>query len=734
MATVSTNPTVATPSSTAGTQINYLSRDFNSIRADLINWSKLYHPDKFIFINDATPDMMYLEMVAFVGDMLSFYTDKTFNESFLSTAQAAESITRIAKDLGFFETGSTPAQTQVTLTLTVPFVTISGVVQPDPDYLVSIKSGMALQSDSGVSFEVLEEVNFADQFNRNVIPNLDGNNLIINFTITKTAVAIAGQTKIQRFFVSNNLAKPFLVVTMDDQDITQIVSILNVPTNTFVAPIDDDFNDPNKTWTEVRALSDSTAFLPLSPTTVSTQALASFITPAVQQGVDTPISKRFIVRRDVNDIVSLTFGSSSTSFASFNNMIQTAVDPNTVSFNQVLNNTSLGEIPLPNSTLFIKYRVGGGEQTNIITGQLNTIVAKNFFPASPTANLTILQQVRNSLSVANLIPALGGKDVPSSEEIRVTAGKVFAAQDRAVTYEDVKAILSTMPPEFGRPFRISYEEMKPMVANFQQVENGVNTLMANLLADPTAIGRQLIAQQISSFMANLRTGTAMIGASNVVSTLDAVSLQLLGQLPTLWIGEKARLYVLGIDESGQLLTAFKDPTSGLFISPNQLLKQNIQQFLISKRVIGDWIDVVDARVVNFQVEFTVLTDKKNKQQVLVDCLNKLRDYFNSNNWNINQPIMIANVVTALQEINGVVNVVDISFYNIFGLGNASQDPVSGRVYQPVESGRYRNNSPIPASVANNRYLMMPVNNIIVSYPDQQFEIRFPESDLIAKAL
>lgn len=720
--------------STANTQVNYLSRDFSALRADLISWTKAYHPDLFTFFNDAAPDMMYLEMCAYVGDMLSYYTDRTFNESFLSTAQATESLVRIAKDLGFFETGYTPAQTQITLTCKVPYITdTNGVVIPDPDYLMSIKPGMLLRADSGMSFEILEEVNFADPFNRTVIPNLDGNAVIIDFTLEKTAVAKAGETRIQRFFVSDTLAKPFLVVTLDDKEITEIVGVVNVPGNQYVAPIDEDFIDPNKAWYEVRALTQETKFVPLSPTQQSTQTLASYIEPVVKQGVLQPIPKRFIARRDVNDLLSLTFGSSSPSFASYNNMIQTSVDPSTVSFNQVLSNTSLGEIPQPNSTLFIKYRVFGGDKTNIVKGQINTIVAKNFYPASLNANLTILQQVRNSLTVRNDIPALGGKDAPSREEIRMSAGKIFAAQDRAVTYEDVKVIIDTMPPAFGRPFRISYEEMKPMVANLSQVENGVNTLIAELLAETTSIGRQLKAQQISQFMANLRTGTATIGNNNVVSSLDAVSLQLLGQIPTLWIGEKARLYVLGLDSGGQLLTAFKD-TTGLWVSPNELLKANIKEFLMEKRVIGDWIDIVDARVVNIQVEFTVLVDKKNKQGVLVDCLNKLRDYFDVNNWQINQPIFISNVETVLQEINGVINVVDLKIYNIFGLGNDSKDPISGRVYAPFETGRYRNNSTTPASIANNRYEMLTPNNIIISYPDTMFEVKYSDSDIIGKAL
>lgn len=720
--------------STNSTKLNYLSRDFNALRADLISWAKNYHPDLFTFFNDASPDMLYLEMVAYVGDMLSYYTDKTLNESFLSTAQATESLVRIAKDLGFFETGFTPAQTQTTVTCKVPFITdINSVVIPDPDYLMSIKPGMLLKSDSGVSFEILEEINFADNFNRSIVSNLDGNGVIIDFTIEKTSVAKAGETRIQRFFVSDSLAKPFLVITLDDKEITEVIGVVDVPGNQFVAPIDEDFIDPNKSWLEVRALAQDTKFVALSTIQQSTQVLANYITPVVKQGTLQPISKRFIGRRDVNDLLSLTFGSSSPSFSSFNNLIQTSIDPSTVSFNQVLSNTSLGEIPPPNSTLFIKYRVFGGDKTNIIKGQINTIVTKNFFAAAPNANLTTLQTVRNSLKVRNDIPAMGGKDAPSREEIRMTAGKIFSAQDRAVTYEDVKVILDTMPPAFGRPFRISYEEMKPMVANLSQVEGGVNTLMAELLTETTAVGRQLKVQQISKFLADLRTGTATISNNSVPSSLDAVSLQLLGQIPTLWIGEKARLYILGLDSGGKLLTAYKE-VSGLWVSPNELLKGNIKEFLQEKRVIGDWVDIVDARVVNIQVEFTILADKKNKQAILIECLNKLRDYFNINNWQIAQPIFVSNVLTQLQEINGVVNVVDLKIYNIFGLGNDSKDPISGRTYAPFETGRYRNNNNTPVNAANNKFEMLKPNNIVLSYPDQIFEVKFTDSDIIGKAI
>lgn len=710
--------------------VNYLSRDFQSLRESLISFAKTYHSDKFSFFNDASPDMLYLEMCAYTGDMLSFYIDKTFNESFLSTALARESLVRISSDLGFNEIGTTPAQTQVVLTIKVPFkVDTSGTVVPNSDYLLAIQSGMRLGADSGTPFEVLEEVNFADPQNRTIIPNLDGNNQIIDYTIEKTAVAKAGTTKIQRFYVSDTLAKPFLNVTLDDQTITEIIGVVSTPNSVFTAPVDADFVDPDKAYFQVDYLTQDTKFVEINPVQTSSSSSTSFIEPTVKVGETIPISKRFIVRRDVNDLVTLTFGSSSPSFGAFNSLIQTQVDASTISFNQILNNTALGEIPPANSTLFIKYRTGGGSSTNTIAGQINTIVAKSFFAAGSSVDLTILQQTRNSLAVRNDLPAMGGKDLPSNEEIRATSGKIFAAQDRGVTYEDIKNLIERMPPAFGKPFRISYEEIKPRVTDYSQVENGVNIKLAELLTQTTQIGRQVKAQEITKFLNDLHTGIATIDSSTqVVSTLDAASLQLLGQIPTLWIGEKARLYIIGIDENGQLVTAIKDE-NGIFTSPNDLLKANIKEFLREKRVIGDWVDIVDGRVVNMQVEFTVMVDKRNKQQTLVEALTKMRDYFSINNWQMNQPIFISNAFTILQEINGVINVVDLKFYNIFGV-----DPITGKQYAPLETGRYRNNKLPAVNTANNKFEMNSINNVILGYPDSIFEVKYPETDIIGNAI
>lgn len=711
--------------------INYFSRDFESLRQDLVNFARSRHSDKLAFFNDASPDIMYLEMCAYVGDMLSYYTDKTFNESFLTTAQAREALVRITSDLGFFETGTTPSQVQLTLTISVPYKAdpSSGIIQPDPDYLIGIEPGMSLKSDNGTPFEVLEEINFADDRNRKVIPTLDGNNQIIDYTIEKTVVAKAGETKIHRFYVSPDLAKPFLQITLDDKDVTEILGVANTPGSTFIAPTDSDFVNPDLSWYEVKYLTEETKFLPINPLPQPSDSFTSLINPVVQIGAQVPIPRRFIKRRDVNNLVTLTFGSSSPSFGAFNSLITTTVDTNTVSYNQVLNNTALGDIPPANSTLFIKYRAQGGENTNTVVGQINSIVAKVFTSAPSTANSSTLQQVRNSLSVRNDVPALGGRSIYSNEELRSFVGKAYMAQERIVTYDDLKILLNEMPANFGRPFRVSFEEIKPRVANFQQVYNGMDYYLSQILGEATASGRQAKAQETLTFLQNLQNGVNQIDplTNNTVS-MSALSASLLGQSPTLWIGEKARLYVLGIDENGLVITTSKD-SNGNFVSPLTDLKENIKEYLKNKRLIGDWVDIVDGRVVNIQVEFTIMVDKKNKQQVLVEALNKVRNYFAINNWQMNQPILTSNVLTILQEISGVINVVDLKFYNVF-----DTDPVTGREYAPQESGRYRNNALVAANTTNNKFLMNSVNGIILQYNDSIFSVRYPDSDIIGSAI
>lgn len=719
---------------TAPAIINYFSRDFNRLREDLINYAKTRHSDKFAYLNDASPDIMYFEMLAYIGDTLNFQLDRSFNEAFRLTAQSRESLIRIAQDQGFYNYYAKPSTQQALASINVPpKANANGSsMSPDPNYLLSVFAGVKVEASNGTYFECLDEINFGDPINRKIIPNLDANNQLVDYTITKSIVLTAGETKVQRFYVSNDNVKPFLDILLTDTEITEVIGAVAMPGNVYDVPDDSVFRDLNQVYVEVENLAQDKIFIDMNPLPQQAQALVNLYTDmSIHYGEWINKPKRFIVRRDKDNNTIITFGSTLIDYTTWNNIISgnNVNDLANFSLNQILNNLALGEIPPVNSTLFIKYRNGAGIKTNVIASQLINIVEKQFSTAPSTANLSVLDSVRNSLKIVSNTTATGGLDAMSNEEVRQSIGKVFSANDRAVTYEDVKALISKMPVKFGQPFRISYEEIKPQLMNYNQVKGYLDQNLLELLNLSTSTERETKVQEIQRFIDSLPTQIANINSqTNTGGLLGNTSNDILANAPSLWIGEKCRLHILGVDEDNQPVTIYKD-NNGIWQYPNQLLKNNIKNWLVEKRVIGDWIDIVDARVVNFQVKVKILADKRNTQKVLVDCLTRLRDYFSINNWQINQPIFIANVITVLQEIDGVINVVDIKFYNVF-----DKDIETGKIYSPKEIGRYRNNSPIAVNTFNNKFEMNNIDNIIVSYPDTFLSVRYPEIDITCSAI
>ena len=67
--------------------ISYTNRDFESIKDDLVNYAKRYYSSTYKDFNEASFGSLMLDLVSYVGDQLSFYTDYQANESFLDSAK-----------------------------------------------------------------------------------------------------------------------------------------------------------------------------------------------------------------------------------------------------------------------------------------------------------------------------------------------------------------------------------------------------------------------------------------------------------------------------------------------------------------------------------------------------------------------------------------------------------------------------------------------------------------------
>jgi hypothetical protein len=128
----------------------------------------------------------------------------------------------------------------------------------------------------------------------------------------------------------------------------------------------------------------------------------------------------------------------------------------TVSLGSFLNNMSLGSTPRPNTTIFVKYRIGGGRDSNLGVNVITSVDSVDFVVEGPSASIN--SQVIQSLSVSNVTPAVGGADQPTIEEVRNMVAYNFSAQNRAVTLNDYKSLIETMPSTFGAPAKVNVLE------------------------------------------------------------------------------------------------------------------------------------------------------------------------------------------------------------------------------------------------------------------------------------
>ena len=116
------------------------------------------------------------------------------------------------------------------------------------------------------------------------------------------------------------------------------------------------------------------------------------------------------------------------------------------------------------------------------------------------------------------------------------------------------------------------------------------------------------------------------------------------------------LYTLGYNADKQLSTL------------NTATKTNLSTYLEQYRMLTDAINIKDAFVINFGIDFEITVFKNfNNQKVLLECISELQNYFSIDKWQINQPIIISDVKNLIGGIKGVQTVEDIKFINKSGL-------------------------------------------------------------------
>jgi len=460
-------------------RISYTVRDFQSIRTELINFTKTYYPELIDNFNDASVFSAFLDLNAAISDNLHFHIDRSIQETVLQYAQQKSSIFNIARTYGLKLPGQRPSVSLVDLSITVP----ANGDKDDERYEGLLRRGSQFIG-AGQVFENVYDIDFSSPYNsqgfpnRLKIPNFDGNNILINYTITKRELVVNGITKVFKQVISANNVRPFYEIFLPEKNVLGVTAVIQRDgTNYANVPTAQEFISEVGRWYEVNALAQDRVFIE-DPTKPSDM-------PGIKVGKYVTTNDRFITEFTPEGFFKMTFGGGNTSADDqLRDFARNGI--NVQSMQTYLNNFSLGSTLKPNTTLFIQYRVGGGLATNIGVNVINQVGSVSFFVNGPSE--TTNTSVVNSLSCNNVTAAIGGAGLPTLEEVRNFVSFNFAAQDRAVTISDYEALIRKMPGQFGAPAKVAIveEDNKIKIKTLSYDTSGAltsivsNTLLTNL--------------------------------------------------------------------------------------------------------------------------------------------------------------------------------------------------------------------------------------------------------------
>lgn len=590
--------------------IKYLNKDFAQLKQSLMDFAKTYYPNTYKDFSDASPGMMFMEMAAYVGDVMSYYIDYQFKESMLVNSEERKNIMDAAKSMGYKAKTTTPSVTKLDVYQLVPAkMNEDGQIVPDLNYAQIIKPGMTATSDAEVSFLTNAPVDFTvdtkndplevSVFQRNAAGQPEF------FVLKKTVDAFSG--KILTKTVSVGTPSPFMKIYLDDTNVIEVLDIYD--------------SDGNR-WHETDYLAQDLVPVNYENIYKNDNTLSAYrdTTPFLLRYLRT--AKRFVTGVDADNSTFIEFGSG-TSIKDDELIVPNAFTVNKASTfrseniaydpSNFLSSKSFGQAP-SNTTLTIRYIVGGGITSNVNANSIKNISSVEFFgdlTEMGKLEMDLTSLVRRSVKVNNPIPASGGKDAETNDEIRNNALAYFAAQNRAVTQGDYEVRTFAMPSKYGSIAKV-------YAVTDTQLD------MADIQAKPSTI----------------QSGSAAPGQVNTIN-------------PSKNNPFAINLYVLCYDSNQRLITS------------NEAIRQNLKNYLNQYRMLTDSVNIIDGYIINIGVDFGIIVYKNyNKREVLANCITLVQQFFDINNVKFCQPINLSRLRLEIAKVDGVQSVTGLKVKNL----------------------------------------------------------------------
>ena len=568
--------------------IKYINKDFNSLRNRLIEYTKTYFPNTFNDFSPSSTGMLFMEMAAYVGDVLSFYIDNQIQETYIQRARQTSNIFNLAYLLGYRPKVTTAASVNIEFFQQLPAKTVAGEKVPDYSYALNIPENttVSVNNNSSIQFIIEDAVDFSTSSSLDPtevsIYQLSGTEPEF-FLLKKTRRAISSTINTTTF----NFGEPekFATRTINASNIIGILDIKDANNNEY-------FEVPNLAQESVFDSIKNTN--PNDPNSYTDNTVPNLLK---LKRVQRRFATRFLDRSNLQ----VEFGAGTTT----DNDEEIIPNPNNVGLGLPFEQSKLTTAFSPtnfvftdtygiapsNTSLTVRYLTGGGVSSNVSANSLSNLNTTGITYVNPSGitNTALANTIFTSLAANNPLAADGGSDGDTVEEIRQNALGNFQNQLRTVTPQDYLVRALSMPPEFGT--------------------------ISKAYAIPTQIGE--------------------LNPGETPTVLD--------------------LYVLSQELNGS------------FSSASSILKRNLRTYLSEYRMVGDSVRIKDAFIVNIGVEFDVVTRPNfNNNQVLTNCINSLITYFERDNFEINEPILLTSINTLLSSISGLQTIKNIKIFNKAG--------------------------------------------------------------------
>ena len=612
--------------------VNYLNKDFNDFKGNLIEYAKQYFPNTYNDFNEASPGMMFIEMASYVGDVLSYYIDAQFRESLLSYAEEKRNVYNIAQSFGYKPKTTSAATAVLDVFQTIPALNNL----PDYRYSLNLPAGVVIKASSnGTTFRTVEDCNFkfSSSYDSLKVSTFETDGGVpTKFLLKKQVRAQSGE--IQKEYFDFNSSEKYSEIRLGNPDVIEILSCID--------------SDGNK-WYEVDSLARDTIFEDMennvqnNPMASADNNLSPYILKLKK------VSRRFSTYINENNETILRFGagvsdnpdeeiipnpdSVGSSLPGSPSKLTEAFDPS-----NFLKTRTFGLAPA-NTTLTLEYAYGGGIDDNVNTGEINQLSNISFEIQSALLTNSLVQDAKDSVSFTNPKPATGGSAGESVRETRENALAYFQSQQRIVTKEDYIVRAYSLPAKYGNVAKVHFVQDEQLnsagslnsqdyTITSEDVDKKLSVLQANKIPNPLAVN----------------------------------------------------MYTLGFDSNKKLSTL------------TETTKQNLKTYLSQYRMVTDAINIKNAYIINIGINFAILTKANfNKNDVLLRCVATVKDFFNIDRWQIGQPIVLGDIAYELSLVDGVASVVppiddnpdkhQVLVKNLFDVGQG----YSGNIYDMENS-------------------------------------------------